>query len=107
MQQSGHLPPDSGESELRSRLDTFTANLTAVDQHFVQQGNKLEQPDFPVLLVRAEPPGEPLDPDRTWGWGSVVGPELGFASMAATHHGILRRPAVVELAGLIGLELEK
>jgi thioesterase domain-containing protein len=68
--------------------------------------DELDGIDVPVLLVRAEPADEPTDQDRTWGWGSVVGPDLGFASVAATHHGILRRPAVTELAELIGRELE-
>jgi amino acid adenylation domain-containing protein len=106
MQHVGRLPPDSGEFELRNLLDAFTANMTAMDRYFVQQGNKLGRPGFPVLLVRAEPPGEPQDPDRTWGWGSVVGPELRFAAVAATHHSIMRQPVVAELAALIERELE-
>ena len=106
MQRVGRLPPDAGEPELRSLLDVFTANMTASNHYFVQQGTRLDRPDFPVLLVRAEPAGAPPDPDRTWGWGSVVGPELGFASVAADHHGIMRQPAVAQLAELIRRELE-
>jgi thioesterase domain-containing protein len=106
LQDVGRLPPDAGEAELRSLLDVFTANMTALDRYFVQEGNTFDKPDFPVLLVRAEPADEPLDPDRTWGWGEVVGPDLGFASVAADHHGIMHRPAVAELAELIGRELE-
>jgi thioesterase domain-containing protein len=106
MQSAGRLPPDAGESELQSLVTVFTTNMTAMDRYFLQQGNTFDRPDFPVLLVRAEPPGEPSDPDRTWGWESVVGPELGFASVAATHHGIMRMPAVAQLAELIGRELE-
>ncbi|MEV0232691.1 amino acid adenylation domain-containing protein [Nonomuraea sp. NPDC050786] len=106
MWNAGRLPPDSGVPELRSLLDVFAANLAALDHHFVQQRQGLDRPDFPVLLVRAEPAGEPPEPDRTRGWGSVVGPELGFASVATTHHGILRQPAVAELAELIGRELD-
>ncbi|MEU5539086.1 AMP-binding protein [Streptomyces sp. NPDC020362] len=106
LQSVGRLPPDSGEAELRSLLDVYMTNMTALDRFFVQQRTTLDRPDFPVLLVRAEPADEPLDPDRTWGWGSVVGPELGFASVATTHHGIMRQPAVAELAELIGRELK-
>lgn len=106
MQDVGRLPPDAGEAELRSLLDVYTTNMTALDRYFVQQRNSFDRPDFPVLLVRAEPTGEPHDPDRTWGWGSVVGPELGFASVPTTHHGIMRQPHVARLAELIGRELE-
>ncbi|MEU9989894.1 alpha/beta fold hydrolase [Streptomyces sp. NPDC048045] len=103
---SGGCPPDSGEAELRSLLDVYTANMTVMDRYFMQERTKLDRPDFPVLLVRAEPDDEPLDPDRTCGWGSVVGPDLGFASVAANHHGIVRQPAVARLAELIGRELD-
>lgn len=80
--------------------------MTALDRYFMQQRNSFDRPDFPVLLVRAEPAGEPHDADRTWGWGSVVGTDLGFASVATTHHGIMRQPQVAQLAELIGRELE-
>jgi amino acid adenylation domain-containing protein len=107
MRRVGRLPPDSGEPELRSLLDVFTTNMTALERYFIHEDTKLDRPDFPVLLVRAEPADEPPDPDdRTWGWGSVVGPDLGFASVPATHHGIMRQPKVVRLAELIARELE-
>ena len=107
MRRVGRLAPDSGEPELRSLLDVFTTNMTALERYFIHEDTKLDRPDFPVLLVRAEPADEPPDPDdRTWGWGSVVGPDLGFASVAATHHGIMRQPKVVQLAELIARELE-
>nr|BFE60204.1 hypothetical protein GCM10020063_047300 [Dactylosporangium thailandense] len=102
MHRAGRLPPGAGEAELRSMLDVFTVNMTALDRHFVRQGATFDPPDFPVLLVRAEPADEEPDPDRTWGWASVVGAPLGLASVAATHHGIMRQPAVAELADLIG-----
>ncbi|MEV8371266.1 AMP-binding protein [Kribbella sp. NPDC056861] len=105
MQNVGRLPPNAGGAELRSLLDVFTANMTALDRHFVQQHKTFDRPDFPVLLVRAEPADEPQEPDRTWGWAEVVGPELGFASLPTTHHGIMRQPEVARLAELIGREL--
>ncbi|MEU3151011.1 alpha/beta fold hydrolase, partial [Streptomyces griseus] len=106
MQDVGRLPPDAGEAELRSLLDVYTTNMTALDRYFMQERNSFDRPDFPVLLVRAEPADEPHDPDRTWGWEAVVGPELGFASMPTTHHGIMRQPRVDQLAELIRRELE-
>ncbi|MCX5386227.1 amino acid adenylation domain-containing protein [Streptomyces sp. NBC_00083] len=105
LQDVGRLPPDSGEAELRSLLDVYMTNMTALDRHFVREGAQLGRADFPVLLVRAEPADEPHDADRTWGWGSVAGPGLGFASVATTHHGIMRQPAVEELAELIRREI--
>ncbi|MEW5351020.1 amino acid adenylation domain-containing protein [Streptomyces sp. 16-176A] len=106
LQDVGRLPPDSGEAELRNLLDVYMTNMTALDRCFVQERAELGRADFPVLLVRAEPADEPRDPDRTWGWGSVVGPGLGFASVATTHHGIMRQPAVEELAELIRGEID-
>jgi amino acid adenylation domain-containing protein len=106
MQEVGRLPPNAGGAELRSLLDVFTANMTALDRHFVQQHKTFDRPDFPVLLVRAEPADEPQEPDRSWGWAEVVGPELGFASLPTTHHGIMRQPEVARLAELIGRELD-
>ncbi|MEU4621978.1 amino acid adenylation domain-containing protein [Actinoplanes sp. NPDC023801] len=101
MQRVGRLAPDSGEWELRTLLDVFTANMTALDRYFLLEPTKLDAPDFPVLLVRAQPEDTPPEPDPTWGWESVVGPQLGFGSVAATHHGIMRQPAVDQLAALI------
>ncbi|MFG2977962.1 amino acid adenylation domain-containing protein [Streptomyces sp. NPDC048331] len=106
LQDVGRLPPDSGEAELRTLLDVYMTNMKALDRYFVQEQAELGRADFPVLLVRAEPADEPQAPDRTWGWGSVVGPELGFASVATTHHGIMRQPAVEELAELIRQKID-
>ncbi|MFJ5309912.1 amino acid adenylation domain-containing protein [Streptomyces sp. NPDC088350] len=106
LQDVGRLPPDSGEAELKNLLDVYMTNMTALDRHLVQEQGELGRADFPVLLVRAEPADEPQDPDRTWGWGSVVGPALGFTSVATTHHGIMRQPAVEELAELIRREID-
>jgi thioesterase domain-containing protein/acyl carrier protein len=105
LQDVGRLPPDSGEAELRTLLDVYMTNMIALDHYFQRDQTEFGPADYPVLLVRAEPAGQPHDPDRTWGWGSVVGPELGFASVATTHHGIMRQPKVEELAELIQREI--
>ncbi|MBD9725900.1 amino acid adenylation domain-containing protein [Streptomyces caniscabiei] len=105
MQNKGHLPPDAGEDELRTLLAVYTSNMTASERHFEKEP-EFRTPDFPVTLVRAEPSGEPLDRDRTWGWSNVVGQDLDFASADADHHSIMREPAVSELAGHIGQVLK-
>ncbi|WP_369366456.1 alpha/beta fold hydrolase [Streptomyces sp. CG4] len=105
MQNKGHLPPDAGEDELRTLLAVYTSNMTASERHFDKEP-EFHTPDFLVMLVRAEPSGQPLDRDRTWGWGAVVGPDLRFASVDADHHSIMREPAVSELAGHIGQALK-
>ena len=53
MQDVGRLPPDSGEAELRSLLDVYMTNMTALDRYFVLEQAELGRADFPVLLVRA------------------------------------------------------
>ncbi|MFI7230567.1 amino acid adenylation domain-containing protein [Nonomuraea angiospora] len=100
MRGRGHLPPTAGEDELRVLLDVYAANMTASERHFAEHPD-LPTPDYPVTLIRAEPPGLPLDADRTWGWRSVVGPGLSLGSISADHHGIMRPPAVSDLAALI------
>jgi amino acid adenylation domain-containing protein len=100
MHNAGLLPPGSGDPELQNLLDVFTANVTALDRFSAQQHSTVDRPDFPVLLVRAAP-------DSTEDWESVVGPGLAVASVTATHHGILRAPAVAELAELIRRELDR
>jgi amino acid adenylation domain-containing protein len=101
MQSSGHLPPAAREDELRTLLDAYKFNMTALERHFGKDRPQSPAPDYPVLLIRAESPDEPPDPDRTLGWRSVVGPGLAFASVAADHHSIVRPPAVADLAALI------
>ena len=97
MREGGHLPPTAGEGDLRRLLDVYTANMTAMQRHVAESPHH-PRPDFPVLLVRAEPADLPPDEDRTWGWGDLVGPDLAFAAVTADHHSIMRPPAVVELA---------
>ncbi|MEQ0559644.1 AMP-binding protein [Amycolatopsis sp. NEAU-NG30] len=94
MHNAGLLAPGSGEPELQNLLDVFAANVTTLDRFFAQQHSTVDRPDFPVLLVRAET-------DSTEDWKSVVGPGLAVASVTATHHGILRAPAVAQLAEMI------
>ncbi|MGC5007841.1 AMP-binding protein [Streptomyces sp. DT203] len=105
MQKNGHLPPDAGADELRTLLDVYMANMAASEKHFEEQP-ELPTPDYPVTLIRAEPAELLLDEDRTWGWSSVVGPGLGFGSVDADHHSIMRAPAVSELARQIGQAFE-
>ncbi|MGV9284487.1 alpha/beta fold hydrolase [Streptomyces sp. NPDC003730] len=105
MQSKGHLPPDAGEDELRTLLAVYTSNMTASERYF-EDGAEFSAPDFPVLLVRAEPSGQPLERDRSWGWQAVAGQNLTFASVDADHHSIMREPAVGELAAHLGQVLK-
>lgn len=105
MQNKGHLPPDAGEDELRTLLAVYTSNMTASERHFEKEP-EFPTPDFPVMLVRAEPSGQPLERDRTWGWHAVAGQDLTFASVDADHHSIMREPAVGELAAHLGRVLK-
>ncbi|GAA2898255.1 hypothetical protein GCM10010517_63340 [Streptosporangium fragile] len=105
MQIGGHLPPTAGEEELRTLFDAYAANMTALERHFEEDGPRHPAPDYPVLLIRAEPDGVVPDRDRTWGWRSLVGPGLSFASVAADHHGVMRPPAVSGLAALVAQAL--
>ncbi|MEU8199453.1 alpha/beta fold hydrolase [Microbispora amethystogenes] len=105
MRRKGFLPPSAGEAELRALFDVYAANMRAIRRHFEDEGATPSHLDYPVLLVRAEPPGEAADIDPTWGWRELVGPELRFASVAADHHGIMREPAVRDLAASITQEL--
>ncbi|MFJ9457471.1 amino acid adenylation domain-containing protein [Kitasatospora sp. NPDC101447] len=106
MQKHGHLPPTAGEDDLRKLLDVYTCNMTAIRQHAETTDPAGSTPDYPVLLVRAEPAGVPLESDRTWGWRKLVGPGLAFAAVEADHHSIMRPPAVAELAELVSRVLD-
>ncbi|MET9686097.1 amino acid adenylation domain-containing protein [Streptomyces coeruleorubidus] len=103
MQSNGHLPPTAGGEELRTLFDVYASNMTALERHVEDTGTGT--PDYPVLLVRAEPADTPHDEDRTWGWRELVGPGLSFVSVDADHHGIMRAPAVAELADVVARAL--
>ncbi|GGL91185.1 hypothetical protein GCM10010129_38710 [Streptomyces fumigatiscleroticus] len=107
MQSNGHLPPTAGEAELRTLFDVYASNMTALEGLCEDTDDSTRTPDYPVLLVRAEPTGEPQDEDRSWGWRALVGPGLSFASVDADHHGIMRAPEVGELAGLVTRAIEE
>ncbi|MET9666783.1 amino acid adenylation domain-containing protein [Streptomyces sp. NPDC006475] len=106
MQRIGHLPPTADAAELRTLFDVYAANMTALDRHFDAGLPDYPAPDYPILLVRAEPADLPQDDDRTWGWGSLAGSQLAFASVDADHHGIMRAPAVPDLATLVAEALD-
>ncbi|MGE7437602.1 amino acid adenylation domain-containing protein [Kitasatospora sp. NPDC001175] len=107
MRSNGHLPPTAGEDELRALFDVYASNMTALECLSEDTDPNTRTPDYPVLLVRAEPAGTPRDEDRTWGWRALVGPGLAFASVDADHHGIMRAPAVGDLADLVGRAIEE
>lgn len=107
MQSKGHLPPTAGEEELRTLFDVYAANMTALEGLAEDTDDPTRIPDHPVLLVRAEPAGEPQDEDRSWGWRALVGPGLSFASVDADHHGIMRAPEAGELAELVTRAIEE
>ncbi|MFI7139617.1 amino acid adenylation domain-containing protein [Streptomyces massasporeus] len=107
MQSNGHLPPTAGEEELRTLFDVYASNMTALEGLSEDTDDSTRTPDYPVLLVRAEPASEPQDKDRTWGWRALVGPGLSFASVDADHHGIMRAPEVGELAALVTRAIEE
>ena len=100
MRRSGKMSPSAGDDQLRTLLDVYRLNMAAVGQHLAGWRPDCA-PDYPVLLIRAEPRGLPQEADRTWGWSSVVGPSLSFASISADHHSIMRSPAVADLAAVI------
>ncbi|MGK4580328.1 amino acid adenylation domain-containing protein [Kitasatospora sp. HPMI-4] len=106
MHKRGHLPPTAGGDDLRKLLDVYTCNMTAIRQHAESTAPADSTPDYPVLLVRAEPAGVPLESDRTWGWRKLVGPGLAFGAVEADHHSIMRPPAVAELAELVSRVLD-
>ncbi|MFE6520892.1 amino acid adenylation domain-containing protein [Streptomyces sp. NPDC057794] len=107
MQSNGHLPPTAGGEELRTLFDVYASNMTALEGLREDMDDSTRTPDYPVLLVRAEPAGEPLDEDRSWGWRALAGPRLSFASVDADHHGIMRAPQVGELADLVSRAIEE
>ncbi|MBS2531669.1 AMP-binding protein [Catenulispora sp. NF23] len=106
MQTDGYLPPTAGREDLAVLFDVYASNMLAYEQDFITGHREYPTPDFPVTLIRAEPAHQPRDTDRTWGWQSLVGPDLSFDSVDADHHGIMRSPAVRELAAVIARELE-
>jgi amino acid adenylation domain-containing protein len=99
MQTGGHLPEGTTEDEVKTIFDVYAANSMAWEEYAA--GGAAQGTDYPVLLVRAEADGALADTDRTWGWGSLVGLDLRFASVTADHHSIMRPPAVAELASVI------
>jgi amino acid adenylation domain-containing protein len=101
MQSSGHLPSAASDDELRTVVEVYTSNMTAWERHFGPGSPEYPVPGYPVTLIRAEPGETPADQDRTWGWGSLIGPGLSFISVAADHHSIMRPPAVADLAASV------
>jgi thioesterase domain-containing protein/acyl carrier protein len=99
MQTGGHLPEGTTEDEVKTIFDVYAANSKAWEEYAA--GGVAQGADYPVLLVRAEADGTLADTDRTWGWGSLIGPDLRFASVTADHHSIMRPPVVAELASVI------
>ncbi|MYW90733.1 alpha/beta fold hydrolase [Amycolatopsis rubida] len=99
MQTGGHLPEGTTEDEVKTIFDVYAANSRAWEEYAAEHVER--RAEYPVLLVRAEADGAPADTDRTWGWGSLIGRDLQFASIAADHHSIMRQPAVAELASAI------
>ncbi|TNH23991.1 AMP-binding protein [Micromonospora orduensis] len=82
------------------------ADTAASEDHPVAGHREPPEADHPVLLVRAGAVDAPPDQDWTWGWSSLGGPHLTVASIPTDYHGLLRPPAVAELAdtirGLLG-----
>jgi amino acid adenylation domain-containing protein len=99
MQTGGHLPEGTTEDEVKTIFDVYAANSKAWEEYAA--GGVAQGADYPVLLVRAEADGTLVNTDRTWGWGSLISPDLRFASVTADHHSIMRPPAVAELASAI------
>jgi thioesterase domain-containing protein/acyl carrier protein len=99
MQTGGHLPEGTTEDEVKTIFDVYAANSKAWEEYAA--GGVAQGADYPVLLVRAEADGTLVNTDRTWGWGSLISPDLRFASVTADHHSIMRPPAVAELASVI------
>lgn len=106
LQTGGHLPSDAVEDDVRTIFAVYTANMIAWESHFEGGGPESPPADHPVLLVRAGPGDLPAEQDRTWGWRSLIGPELSLASIVGDHHSIMRRPGVADLAGAIGRALD-
>ncbi|SEF24665.1 amino acid adenylation domain-containing protein [Amycolatopsis pretoriensis] len=93
------LPAGTSGDEVKKIFDVYAANSRAWEEYAA--GGVAQGADYPVLLVRAEADGALAGTDRTWGWGSLIGPDLRFASVTADHHSIMRPPAVAELAAVI------
>jgi amino acid adenylation domain-containing protein len=97
MREQRVLAEDAGAERLEALFRLYRANIAAVRDH-VREYRPEQEPDYPLLLLRAKHDFNTDERDPLLGWPAVFGDRIVVESFAGDHYEVMRSPTVEGLA---------